>query len=67
MVPVSSASRAVGTGWSCGHRRVRAWNAVSGYLRSAVWMLLWPREREPEKAEAEEVKGCGDLDMCDGN
>lgn len=58
MVPVSGATGAVGPGRCCGHRSVCAGNSVSGRLRSAVWMLLWPRRKEPE----EEVEKWGDLD-----
>lgn len=61
MVPASGATGAMGTGRCCGHRNVCAGNSVSGHIRSAVWMLLWPRKGEPAE-EAEEVKEWGDLD-----
>lgn len=64
MVPVSSTTGAVGTGWFCGHWSVRFGNSVSGNLRSSVWMLLQPWRRKTKQEEAtEEVKGHSDLDV----
>lgn len=64
MVPVSSATGAVGTGWFCGHRSVCTGNSVSGDLCSAVRMLLQPWRRKTKQEEAaEEDKGYSDLDV----
>lgn len=61
MVPAPGAPGAVGTGWFSCHGTVCADSSVSGYLRSALWMLLQPKQPE------EEVAGWGHLNMCEGN
>lgn len=54
LVPASSASGAVGSRWSCGHRTVRVDSSVYDHLRSAVRMLLQPSRKQPgEEAEEE--------------
>lgn len=67
MVPAPAASGAVGTGRYCGHRAVRADSPVSGHLRSALWMLLRPKSREPEEEAEDKVAGWGHLNTCEGN